>query len=64
MAENVVEGNQFFFLSLFIFERESEQGGQRERETQKLNQAPGSDMGLEPTNHEIVTLAKVGRSTD
>ena len=57
-----------FFLHLFIFEKQSETKrewgeGQREKETQKLKQAPGSeqvvstkpDMGLEPTNCEIMT---------
>ena len=44
--------------------------GRRERETQNLKQAPGSAVSrelnarLEPTNHEIITRAEVGRLTD
>ena len=45
--------------------------GQRERETQNPKQAPGSeavstepDVGLKPTNLEIMTCAKVRRPTD
>ena len=46
--------------------------GQRERETQKLKQGPGSeqaistepDVGLELPNHEIMTRAEVGSPTD
>ena len=47
--------------------------GQRQRETQNLKQAPGSelqavstepDAGLEPTKHGIMTWAEVGRLTD
>ena len=42
--------------------------GQREEETQNLKQAPGSeqafstepDVGLKPTNHEIMTSVEVG----
>ena len=45
---------------------------QRERETQNLKQAPGSelsaqslpDKGLEPTNHEIMTPDEVRCLTD
>ena len=43
---------------------------QRERETQNLKQAPGSelsaesDAGLEPMSCEIMTGAEVGRLTD
>ena len=55
---------------MFIFERESEQAGegQRERETQNPKQAPGSrpravstepNTGLELTDHEVVTCAEV-----
>ena len=50
---------------MFIFERDRAQAGegQRERETQKPKQAPGSELsaqtepnrGLELTNCEIVT---------
>ena len=61
---------------MFMFERQSDTvwagEGQRERETQNLKQAPGSElsarspthMGLEPTNREIMTWAKVGCLTD
>ena len=57
---------------MFIFERERESmsrgGAERERETQKPKQAPGSvcavstepNMGLELTNQEIMTRVKVG----
>ena len=46
--------------------------GQRERETQDLKQAPGSelsaqsppDVGLELTSYEIMTRAEVGCPTD
>ena len=45
--------------------------GQRERETQNPQQAPGSELsaqspmrGLEPTNREIMTRAEVGHLTD
>ena len=51
---------------MFIFEREKEaeceQGTGRERETQNLKQAPGSELvstepyvRLKPMNHEIMT---------
>ena len=52
---------------LFFFERQRDRArageGQRERETQNPEQAPGSelsvstepDVGLEPTNREMVT---------
>ena len=49
------------------FEKERVQGGaERERETQNLKQAPGSepDGGLELTNREITTWAEVRRLTD
>ena len=66
-----------FCLHLLIFERERETEsmrvgeGQRE-ETQNPKKAPGSEqgvstepnVGLEPTNCEIMTLAEVGCSTD
>ena len=47
----------FFFLRLFIFERQRETEREEERETQTPRQAPGSepDAGLEPTNPEITT---------
>ena len=46
---------------IFEGETEHEQVRDRERETQNLKQAPGSEldtepnMGLKPTNHEIMT---------
>ena len=54
------------FIYLFIFERErqstSKGGAERERETQNLKQAPGSELsaqnpnvGLELTKNEIMT---------
>ena len=57
----LVSSLNYFFHCLFIFERqrdtEHEWGRGRERETQNLKQAPGSeltapepDVGLEPTN--------------
>ena len=56
----------FYYLS---FEKESMNGeGQRERETQNLKQAPGwasePNLGLELTNHKIMTWAEVRRLTD
>ena len=52
-----------FIQCLFIFERDREQAGkkQRERDTQNWKQAPGSElsaqspMWLKPKNHEIMT---------
>ena len=45
--------------------------GQRDRETQKLKQAPGSELSAQSPNawlklsdHEIMTWAEVGRLTD
>ena len=61
------------YVYLFIFEREREhkQWRGRERETQNPKQAPGSELsaqspyvGLEPTNREIVTWAKIRCLTD
>ena len=62
---------------MFIFEREGERDRvwageeQREKETQNLKQAPGSELsaqspvaGLELTDREIMTWAEVGCSTD
>ena len=58
---------------MFIFEREWEKQsalgeGQRERETHNLKKAPGfstePDVGLELTNHEIMTWAEVRRLTN
>ena len=51
---------KFVFKCLFIFERgwhgERMSGeGQRKKETQNLKQAPGSEPGLKPKNHEIMT---------
>ena len=48
----------FFFLMFIYFEgegeRESRGGGERgERESQAVSTEP--DVGLEPTNHEIIT---------
>ena len=65
------------YVCMFIFDRQRKRqsmsggrGRERERETQNLKQAPGSavsaepDTGLELTNHEIMTLAKVRCLTD
>ena len=61
-----------YFL-MFIFERDRARAwtgeGQREREIQNPKQALGSisteaDMGLEPTNREIMTWAEVWRTTN
>ena len=59
---------------MFIFERqretECEQEKGRERETENLKQASGSepsaepDASLEPANREIMAWAEVGRLTD
>ena len=42
---------EFFFLCLFIFERETEheqgRGRERGRETQNLKQAPGSELSAQ-----------------
>ena len=63
----------FFFLSLlFISEREREgRGREREKEgdriqrrLQALSHQHRARRGLEPTNHEIMTWAKVRCSTD
>ena len=42
---------------MFIFERARVGEGQREKETQNLKQAPGTepDVGLKPTNCKIMT---------
>ena len=52
----------FFFLSLFIFDRETEceQGRDRESEGQRIQSGLCADIreldaGLEPTNNEIMT---------
>ena len=61
-----------FFHVLFIFDRDRDgvgDGGlQREKETQNLKQASGSqlsaqspDAGSEPTDREIMTRAEVDR---
>ena len=51
--------------------RERVREEQREREMQNPKQAPGCEavstepnVGLEPTNHELMTWAEVGGSTD
>ena len=52
--------------------REGQREREREKETQNLKQAAGSEqavstepyVGLEPTNCEIITRAKVRCSTD
>ena len=60
---------------MFIFETERDRAwvgeGQRERETQNLKQAPGSELsaqsptlGLELPNREIMTWAEAGHSAD
>ena len=59
---------------MFIFEMKRDRvwagNGARERGRQNLKQAPGSelsaepDMGLELTNHEIMTWAEVGHLID
>ena len=64
----------FFFKCLFIFERERESTSRRgvegdtEFEAGCRLQAPAAstkpNTGLEPTDHEITTWAKVGRPTD
>ena len=47
-------------------EREREREGDTESEAGSRLRAVSTEpnVGLEPTNHEIMTLAKVGRSTD
>ena len=49
----------FLLLILRDREREREQGRGRERETQ----AVVTDAGLNPTNHEIMTQAKIKSQT-
>ena len=62
-----------FSVYLFLRERDRVWVGevQREKKTQNLNQAPGSELvstepktELKPTNHEIMTWAKAGCLTD
>ena len=65
---------KIFFKCLFIFEREKvtehKPGRGREWGKQNLKQASGSELpaepnvGLEPTNREIMTWAEVGFLTD
>ena len=48
------------FLSLFVYLRESKLGKGRERERERIPSRPRTvsaepDVGLEPTNREIVT---------
>ena len=53
-------------------ERQNVSGGETERERDTDSKAvsrlravsTGPHAGLEPTNHEVVTQAEVGRSTD
>ena len=60
------------FIHFWDRERQSMNGGGAEREGDTESEAgsrlwaisPEPDAGLEPTNHEIVTWADVGRSTD
>ena len=62
----------FFNVYLFLRETEPECEWGREKGRQNPEQAPGSkqavsiepDTGLEPTNREIMTLAKVRHSTN
>ena len=62
----------FICLLYFVRGRQSSSGGgaEQEREPQNPKQAPGwaisteANVGLEPMNCEIMTWAKVGRSTD
>ena len=69
-----VNNPMFFFFNIFERERElvHEPRRGRERETQNLKQALGSELpaqsppnaGLGPANREIMTRAKVRRLTD
>ena len=59
------------FLNVYSFFEKVRGGGQRERETQNLKQAPGSEtvgtepnVGLELTNCETMTRAEVGCLTN
>ena len=64
---------RYFFFNVYFFlrkrEREQAGKGQREKETQNWKQAPSrlctvnteSNVGLEPTDCEIMTGAKVRR---
>ena len=59
----------FFFKCLFIFERERESKGAAERRGQRIRgglctDSREPDAGLELTNHEMATWAKVRRLTD
>ena len=65
----------FFFFNVYLFLRERDtqnatREGLRERETQTLKWAPGSELSAQSwtqdsnTNHEIMTLAEVGRLTN
>ena len=66
----------FYFFYIYFWETEWEKAcvgeGQRQKETQNLKRAPGSeqavsaepDVGLKPPNCEIMTWAEVGGSTD
>ena len=72
-CDNQQRFNSFFFLMfIYFWERDRVWVGEgRERETQNPKQVPGSalsaqspDMGLELTNLEIMTWARVGCSTN
>ena len=59
------------FIYLWEIETEREQGvAEREGDTESEADSrlwatsPETNAGLEPTNHEIMTLAEVGRLTD
>ena len=63
----------FFFLVFIYFERERmhvhEQGRDRERERERIPSrlravSAEPDVGLELTNHEIMTLAEIGHLTN
>ena len=62
-----------FFYTLFTFDRQNTSGGGAERDNGDTESEAGSklwavstepDAGLELTNHEVMTWAKVGRLTD
>ena len=69
-----ISDNRYIFKTIFIYfwERWSMSGGRAEREGDTESETgfrlwavstePGA--GLQPTNHEIMTWAEVGRSTD
>ena len=66
---------KFFLMFVYFWWRKTEhewgRGRERERETQNLIQAPGSELSVQSltrdfklTDHEIMTWAEVGHSTD